>query len=364
MTRKRLRPSNNAWNRWSYSKLNTALGCPLHCFFGYILGIPAKQGPYAVYGQAIHYIFERFFTPHKSTKRYPYQTAEKLKGAWAHFWMSAVAGEHKFSSWAKGKDEVDWHHPEQDKQMIGMGKNVVGIFFKKYHELRFDNTPRFNERRFTVPIGRLTLSGIIDRIDIHDNGAVVLDYKSNEYPEYLSVSGLQLSFYQIAYDQYLKHRIGNYLPLKRMEIYNYKQGIIQEAPLRTEREINMLLDYLLEASEYFRFMFNETKVNRDIIGHFKYFSEDDIEKHDISPVLPRGEHCKYCPYIKACRKWELNSHPPARELWLKKRDEDKRDIHPGQEILTFPHSKPIQPRVHYTPEIKHRPNVEQLVLDI
>ena len=364
MTRKRLTPINNAWNRWSYSKLGCALGCPLHCFFGYMLKIPSKQNPWAVYGQAIHYIFQQFFTPHKSTKRYPYQTVEKLQGAWAHFWITAAKGEHKFSSREKGKEEVNWSYPAQKEVMIGMGKKVMRVFFEKYHELRFDDIPRFNERRFTVPIGRLTLSGIIDRIDINPNGATVLDYKAGSYPDYLSASGIQLTFYQIAYDQYFKHTIGNYIPLKGVEIYSYNQGRIQEAPLRTNHEINMLLDYLLEASEYFRYMLNDTEVDRDIIGSFKYFNEEDIKKQDISPILPRDSQCQYCPYIKACRKWELNSHPPARELWLKKRDEDRENIYPSQEIITFPPSEPIQPRMNYTPKIHHKHNVEQLTLDI
>ena len=63
---KRKMPINRNWKRWSASKLGSALACPLRCFFQSMLKIESPSNAAAALGQGMHYMFERFYKPHKN----------------------------------------------------------------------------------------------------------------------------------------------------------------------------------------------------------------------------------------------------------------------------------------------------------
>ena len=334
---KRKMPINRNWKRWSASKLGSALSCPLRCFFQSMLKIEAPSNAAAALGQGMHYMFERFYKPHKSTGRYPYQSLDKFKGAWKGFYWQAIKGKHGFSSMSSKPIEIKWRDKNHPGETFGLGNKILEVFFENNNKIRLDNTPRFVERRFSINWHEITISGIIDRIDLTKKGAIVLDYKPWNYSEYQRKSDIQMTIYQLAYEKYLQAKIGNNLPLHALQIYSYrsKEKSIENIPLRSSHDFGLLYRYLRESLEYYRSILTDNSVRKEIVPEFKFFPEEDINKGDIFPKLPRGQHCTYCSYVKECIEWESGNHENARKLFDDKNNQIKNNLEPQQKILPF-----------------------------
>lgn len=329
------------------SKLTAAIACPMRGFYEFILEKPAGTNPIAVFGQALHYLFKRFFTHHPSTKRFPYDDPKKLRGQWFIYWWSAVAASgaspaalqrwtdffrtceaagrkfhppqpHGFGSFSENPASVAWESDEQPDKLYLRGVGILTKFFNEFNSVRNDGTKRIVERRFSFSWHGLTLSGIIDRLDIEVDGVVLLDYKLDHYAPHLLETGIQLTIYQLAYEAYFRKKLPGRPPLKAIRIYSYQSGKMQEAPLRTPKEFGMLLAMLLEASSYYQQVLTGElpAPARHVI--FRLFDPGDAARGDITPRLPRGDHCRYCLYFRECRAWENGEAPNARTLFQQK----------------------------------------------
>jgi len=361
---KRVMPISRNWLRWSPTKLESALRCPLGCFFDQMLKVEAPLNASAALGQAMHHMFEVFYKPHKSTGNYPYQTLDKFLGAWKGFYWMAVKGKHGFSSTHEDPREVKWKDSEHQGKMFAYGIKILTMFFNSNAELRLDGTPRFLERRFQTKWNGITLSGIIDRIDLRKEGAIILDYKPWNYLDYKIESDIQMTTYQLAYEEYLKTKIGNNLPLHALQIYSYWNDSVENIPIRTSEDFGLLLRYLVEASEYYRSILTSNPVRREIVDEFRFFSEMDIKNGDISPVLPRGLHCSYCQHSNKCRQWELGNHESARKLFSDKHNQDKSNLQPDQIIIPFKDDIVVdRGKKYYNDLLKREKPCEQLSLD-
>ena len=347
------------WTRWSATKLSAAMACPLRAFHSHVLRIPKPQNPLAALGQALHYMFQRFFTPHKSTGNYPYKTVGKFLGTWKGFWWRAVAGHHGFSSTSSDPVEVKWDDSDQPGKFFGAGWNILTEFFEQFHQVRLDGTPRSSELRFTFEWCGLQLTGVIDRLDITPQGAIILDYKGTLYPKYELISGLQLTIYQLAYEHYFRRKIGNNQPITELQIYSYWKGKTQGAPLRNDTDFGMLLYILLEASEYFRAILTGREVHREIINQFRFFSEQDILTGDITPRLPRGSHCRFCQFFSECRQWELQAHPTPQELFAQHRQAKLTRLMPEQTPIPFGEHPIITLGGDFVAKVRNLPFYEQ-----
>ncbi len=356
---RRIQKAEAAWEKWSATKLSAAMACPLRGFYSHILRVPKPQNPLAALGQALHYMFQRFFTPHKTTGNYPYQEVEKFLGVWKGFWWRAIQGHHGFSSMSSDPMEVTWKDTDQQGKMFGSGWNILKNFFERFHEMRMDGTPRFNERRFTFKWHGMTLTGVIDRLDLTADGAVILDYKGAPHSRHDLETGLQLTIYQLAYQYYLRTKIGDNQPLSELQIYSYWQDDYQDAPLRADNDFGMLLYYMLEASEYFRAILTGQEVHREIITQFRFFSEDDILTGDITPRLPRGSHCRFCQFFDECRQWELKQHPTPQALFAKHRNIKLDRIMPTQQPIPFAQQPITQTGGDFVAKIRNSPFYKQ-----
>ena len=65
-------------HRVSHSWLAAATACPLRGFWEGIVELRVPQSPPAVLGQALHYLFQQFFTAHRTTGRFPYKEEAKF----------------------------------------------------------------------------------------------------------------------------------------------------------------------------------------------------------------------------------------------------------------------------------------------
>lgn len=318
-----------AWLKWYATKYSV---CRLNIFFEHVLKLPGPSNPYRALGKALHYQFKRFFTPHVTTRRYPYRELEAFLGVWKHFWWSAVAGKHGFGSLREPPETIDWNNDRDlPGAMFGWGHEMI----KQFHQTFVDERERpgvgyWNERRFRFPWHGFTLSGVVDRLDLEPEGAVVIDYKLKDLPRPILNTGIQLTIYQLAYEKVFRPKLAGHPPLKALRIYNYNRGCWQTAQLRKPEEFGKLFLALTALGTYFQSILTGLPPHRSTLAHLESRELDDIAKGDVSPLLPRGEHCTYCRHLEACQLWEQGKRPLAREAFREKFAGQIDALHPTQ----------------------------------
>lgn len=336
--RRRLKKFDDAWLRWSASKLSAASACPLRAFYEIILEEPAQDIPIGALGKAIHYMFKLFLTPHPRTKRFPYGKEGAFLGIWSHFWWGAVNGRHGFGSRQEPPTAVRWENGDQPGQFYGLGVKILKQYHAEYGERRMDGVPRWAERRFVFTWHGFRISGIVDVLEIELDGAVLTDHKNRLYPAHLLETGIQMTLYQLAYERYFRAKIPGRPPLKAIRIHDYRSGKIQEAPLRPEREFGQLLSYLAYHAAYFEGVLTGRVREQLLRPTIRSLDLDDVRCGDITPTLPRGDQCTYCKYFEPCRQRELQTHrPTTRQLYLERYGQQKQLLNPTQIPLPLAH---------------------------
>lgn len=342
MRRHRRYRVDDIWGRFSASKIGSLTACPLRGVFEFVLEEPGPLHPYTALGQVLHYVFYLFFRPHPQTKRYPYLTREALLGFWKGIWWGAVNQQYGFGGRRTPANQVAWEYEGQAGSLFGAGYKALDMFFDHFDPVRHDGRLHLVERRFKLRWHHVTLSGIVDRIDVEDDGAVLNDYKSKRYPDHLLETGVQMTLYQLAYEHCFRKTLPGQPPLKAIRIYDYRNGTFQEAPLRPAHEFGMLLQYLTESSAYLRGVFTGQSPSFEQLLTFKIYDPADIFHGDVSPKLPRGEHCTYCSYYRQCRQWELGQLPIARLLLRQKIDRHDLAHDPHQQRIPFDEQPVVQ----------------------
>jgi RecB family exonuclease len=363
MGKKKYRPEY-AWLLWSYSKLSAAIACPFRCFYESIIREPAPQYPQAAFGKAVHYIFKKFFTRHPSTKRFPFEKPDVLQRAWKGFWWSAVAGKHGFDGWGTKAEEISWLYPEQPAGLFVQGYRVMDLLHRNFGELRHDGQPRWVERRFKFTRHGLTLVGIIDRVDFEKEGVIITENKKGLSRSEME-KGLQFTIYQLAWEICSAKWLGECIPLKGFSVYRYTAGKTEPAPLRSPEEMSKLFLTLHEASAYFHGVLNGYPPHPELVPEFRLFNQNDIERGDVSPILPRSHHCNFCRHYQQCLAWETNSLPIAREVFRAKCNHQLSRLQPTQERLILEGLPPVvQWTNDYLIAIRSFSKAKQLSLEV
>lgn len=343
---------SEAWMRWSASKIN-AFHCPLRGFHETVLAPPVPQTSISVFGASVHYSFERFYRRHPRTRRFPFEERKAFLGQWFLFWWSAVEASgaslaalqmyeewiakvneerqtrgrkpfrrpkpHGFEGWSSAPELVEWENDEQPAAMFRWGRTILGHFHDDFVATRSDGTQRYVEQRFNFRWHGYTMTGRVDRIDVGSDGGVITDYKLSLYTLPVLETGVQFTLYQLAWDEYFRRRHPDWPPLRAIRLYNYHKRRFQTASLRSDIDVGLLLAFVTERSEYLRAVLTGTPVDRSRVSIFRWFSPDDIERGDISPLLPRGDHCQYCRHFEPCRAKELGeTQRTSRELFSEK----------------------------------------------
>lgn len=313
-----------AWTKMSQTKVGTFIACARRGLLDHIVPEDYPLNPFAAHGIALHGLFQRFFTRHPSTMRFPYLERKALMGAWFGQWTGALEGRHGFGGMSvkhHPPQTVAWNgDPEFPKRLMERGMGICSTFYDRYHELRHDGHYRRVEAGFRFPgPEKIRLTGIIDRMDHDGDGAIILDYKSGRYPDHLIKSGLQLTYYQYAYECYFRRQQYWRVPLKGLQIYDYKSGTVQEAPIRPPAEFGELHELLIEVSLYIELTLTGVRPRnwrRLLFPHFPN-AQEDIQRGEMSPHLPPMDHCVFCRHVAACEAWKAGTEPTARELFAR-----------------------------------------------
>ncbi|MCA1833157.1 MAG: RecB family exonuclease [Actinomycetota bacterium] len=164
--------------RLSYSSISTYELCPLQYKFKYVEREPGIRTPALAFGESLHEALRLFH--HQPVPVAP--SLGQLLGYLDQAW-----------------DATPYSDEREERTYKDHARQVMSA----YHRA---NAPRFVmpvtvEQRFEIPIGDVTVTGIIDRMDRHPDGSYeIIDYKTNRRlpPKKIVERDLQLSIYYLA----------------------------------------------------------------------------------------------------------------------------------------------------------------------
>ncbi|MCD6109372.1 UvrD-helicase domain-containing protein [bacterium] len=234
----------------SYSKLNTFSKCPLKYKFGYIYKIPTPSAHASNFGTSIHNTLKdiyQYITVHKDI------SLDKCKEFYEKNWIS------------KGYDNKAHHNTRKKK-----GWEII----QKYYEENSNPwvIPTFIEKGFFLKLGKHTLSGRIDRIDMLKDGTYeIIDYKTGKLKKESEVKkDLQLSLYALACKEIYK------IPVSKLSLYFLEDN----KKISTTRDSEQL------------------KKARE-----KIIKQSNELIHSSFEATP-GFNCQFCEYRLLCNKAE------------------------------------------------------------
>lgn len=172
----------------SFSQISTYLECPYRYYLSYIVKLPGVAKPYFSFGHSVHAALEKFHKPRLLPETY---TLSDLLEWFESSWVSD--GFKDPQSEAKAKDE---------------GKSLLVGYFE-----RNKDKPQFSvevEKKFTLEINSVVVSGVIDRVDRLPSGNLhLVDYKTGNFiPQELEQKDkLQLSIYTLAATKLFKGEV-------------------------------------------------------------------------------------------------------------------------------------------------------------
>jgi hypothetical protein len=325
----RSRPEN-LWLRWSYSKLDTLTTCPLQFWFKYVLKRPYPASVIQTVGSALHFMAKQFYAVR-------YKTPDSFANAWSGFWMGVVKGEHGPEGFNDRKDikPIAWSSDGEQWYWWNKGKELLKKFFDRNADKRGTGIGVRREQEFATPWYGFILNGKIDRLDVVNDGVVIVDYKMGNLSEYMLDETIQGTKYQIGYEETMRtKRPFNGRPLIAMHIESLLTGKISVMPLRGKFEFARLHQMLREASAYVRGVLFGEEPSADL--EFRYFNREHMAQRTFVPRLPRGKHCEYCNFVRDCQAWERRTdQPTTASLYVAVRTEVRRKESFGQTEFNF-----------------------------
>jgi hypothetical protein len=337
-----------AWLQWSFSKLNALLTCPLQFWFGYIEKPAIPKPVILAVGSALHFLARRFYTPHPSTKRYPYDSAKKLGAAWRGLLSGVISGKHGpdgFKSRRNPPVPIAWRNEGEQRYWMGRGTEILEKFFENNAHRRGTGVGILREHRLRFGWMGFTILAVLDRVDDVGGAVSIADYKMGNYEWWELEDDIQPTVYQLGYRECLQARRFNGRPLSGMRIEALSvHGRINEVPLREAIHFRRLHDLLLQASAYVETILTGRTRHLEFLKKSNVFRASDAEERVFFPRLPRGDHCRYCNYVRECKEWErkweeslaaASSIRNSAAVWREMIAAARREQLPGQLELPF-----------------------------
>ena len=212
----------------SHYKIDDYLTCPLKYKYVHILRVPILTHHTVIYGRAMHEAVLRY---HQLKIRGKTISEKDLVGV--------------FESLFKQEGFLSKKH-FQERLLIG--KKALRRFLKEQEKTKI--TPTFVEKDFSFTLGNDRIIGRWDRIDIHNEEVILIDFKSSEIKKQQDAdkrtkNSLQLSVYSLAYS-----RVFGKLP-DWVELHFLESGLVGRAK-RTEKDIENATEKIKQASSGIR----------------------------------------------------------------------------------------------------------------
>jgi len=246
--------------KFSYSKLNVFLTCPLQYKFKYIDKdkIEETTDAYSTYlGRGVHLALEKLYeNKHKDL--------EWLEIMWIKICNDQIK-------------EANQKSPEifKDKNTQNMfrnqGRKILRVFYESNQD-QFQHPQHETlalEQKFSTQLKEFTLTGIIDKVEKVGSDIFVVDYKTGAPPPQKDVdNNLQLSFYAVAC-----RKTG----LALSNIYFCMHHVKQNVKIYTKRSVD------------------DVKKLYDILAEV----HDKIINNSFEPT-PSKSACRFCGFKQYC----------------------------------------------------------------
>ncbi len=164
----------------SVTALNTYLKCPVEFYYTRILKVPGSQSTAAVYGSAVHYALEMFYTSHSEEADSDGLEAEpdlfdqpeahsELPGVESLLaWFEEYLGRHKYLMTDK-----------EFELKLAAGRQNLPVYYEQV--LRDSIKEVMTETRINALFDGVPLTGITDKLEITPAGIRGVDYKTGKY---------------------------------------------------------------------------------------------------------------------------------------------------------------------------------------
>jgi len=234
----------------SYYHIDDYLTCPLKYKYVNILRVPIMEHHTVIYGRAMHEAVSQYFL-------------RKLNA-------SAMGLGELLDCFEANFDPQGFLDANHQEERFRIGREALSRFYKDEESRK--SVPKSIEEKFSFVIGENKITGRFDRIDMEEDGAVIMDFKTSAIKTQKDADkrvkeSKQLKLYALAY----QHIFG-VLPLA-VELYFLESGIIGRYEL-TEDDLDDIKEDILKVSA-------------------------GIHEQDF-PAKPEYKACTYCAYNQIC----------------------------------------------------------------
>ena len=187
----------------SYYHIDDYLTCPLKYKYVNILRVPIMEHHTVIYGRAMHDAVSKYFQFKMNSRK--------------------MALADLLNAFKESFDPQGFLDAKHQEERFRIGQEALIRFFND--EEKRDSRPKFIEKEFSFILQGNKITGRFDRVDMEEDGAVIMDFKTSEIKtqkdaDKRAKESLQLALYSLAYKN-----IFAALP-KRVELYFLEPGII------------------------------------------------------------------------------------------------------------------------------------------
>jgi DNA helicase-2/ATP-dependent DNA helicase PcrA len=234
----------------SFYQIDDYLTCPLKYKYVNILRVPIMEHHTIIYGRAMHQAVTKYFQ-------------FKMQGL-------RMGLDDLLNAFSESFDPQGFLDEKHQQERFRVGRDALIRFFDR--EEKLDSKPLFIEKEFSFVLENNKLAGRFDRIDMEEDGAVIMDFKTSEINKQKDADkrtkeSLQLAIYALAYQN-----IFGSLP-KRTELYFLESGLIGSTKIE-DKDLSKVKDKIKEVSS-------------------------GIRKRNFT-ATPAYMACTYCAYNQIC----------------------------------------------------------------
>lgn len=321
----------------SYSRISRFAQCPLAYRFHYVDRRKSTPGPALGFGTLVHAVLEDLVREHMEDERQGPLCLDRAKALYAAHFARGTLTE-------PGTFEEGW--------------SLVRRFVREEGVLDHRDLLAV-EQEFRLPVGRFTVLGFIDRVDLAgDRTARILDYKTNRllFTEEELHTSLQMSLYELAVRQ-----LWPWVEHVEMAFVMLRHGVRQETR-RTPEQLDAALAYIEAMGERMEVATDFPPRLNPNCGYCDHRAHCPTYQEVLEGSLPAAREMSEDPGLTAAHWHEVSS--AARILYGRKRELERR-LQPHLEhtdtIETPERSYRLLPmREHRYPAARLLPHLQRL----